>query len=94
MSPTTQQQLTPSLPPSRAQLRSTQASLQLYANHPAHTALVSTHIKPILEKIIAVDYETETDTIVNDAAPSLSWTCTIAAAGMAAGLLLARVLRQ
>ena len=67
------------------------ASLPLYANHPEHVALVTTHIKPILEKILAVDYETN---VVTAAVPPLSYTLGVAAAGVAVGLLLARVLRQ
>ena len=71
-----------SLPTSRKQ-----ASLPLYANHPAHTELVAKHILPIREKIIAVDYETETDVVT--ATPPMRWTLGLAAVGVAAGMLLA-----
>ena len=40
---------------------------------------------PIREKIIAVDYETETDVVT--ATPSMRWTLGVAAAGVAAGVL-------
>ena len=60
----------------------------------AHQALVLDHIKPILDKILAIDYETGVEVAVPAAPPALSWTLGAAAAGALAAVLVTRALSR
>ena len=52
------------------------------------------HIKPIVDKILAIDYETDVDVAVPAAPLALSWTLGAAAAGAMAAVLATRALSR